>query len=54
MMDNGLWDLNMVLEFGKVYKEIHILVNGLMVNLKDMEFTYGQMVINTKVNGTII
>lgn len=38
---NGLTVKNMVLEFGKVLKEIHISENGKWVFLMVMEFIYG-------------
>ena len=41
----------MVMEYGKELKVIHILANGLKVNHMALEFIFGQMVINMKVNG---
>lgn len=44
----------MVLECGKVLKEIHMLVNGSLERLMGMEFIHGSMVTVIKVNLKIV
>ena len=54
MTVNGIKDSSRVMEYGKVYKMIHILENGKTQKLMDMEFIHGQMVTSMKVNGTCV
>jgi hypothetical protein len=51
MMENGWQGRNMVMVSGEECMEIVTLESGKIVKLKDMEFIYGKMVINTKGNG---
>jgi len=50
-MVSGRLDRSKVTEFGKVSMVTHILDNGLIVKLRDMEFTLGSMETDMKVNG---
>jgi len=52
MMENGIKDSNKVMEYGKEYIRIRILVSGRILRHMVMEFIHGQMVINMRVNGT--
>jgi len=51
MMENGIKDLSMAMEYGEDYIMILTLENGGHQKLKDMEFTLGKMEIVMKVNG---
>lgn len=51
MMESGLKGKNMDMEFGEVFMEILLLVNGRIVKLRDMEYILGLMVIDMKVSG---
>ena len=51
MMDNLKMALNREMDCGRVYKEIHLLVIGLIIKPMAMAFIFGWMEINTKVNG---
>jgi len=51
MMDNLKMVLNREMDYGRVYKEIRMLVIGLIIKLMAMAFIFGWMEINTKVNG---
>jgi hypothetical protein len=52
MMENGVKELKMVMECGKVYSETVIWVNGLILKLMDMEYINGKMEIDLKEAGT--
>jgi hypothetical protein len=51
MMDNGLMEGKKVMEYGREYMVIFILVNGKIQKLKDTECINGKMVTNMKENG---
>ena len=44
MMVSGLTDKNMVQVYGRIYKGIHISVNGNLIRRMDMEYIYGVLV----------
>lgn len=51
MMENGNVGKKMDMAFGRVFKEIVILVSGRIVKQKDMEYIHGLMEIDMKENG---
>jgi hypothetical protein len=51
MMGSGLKELKKVMEFGRVWMEIHTLDNGRVARQMGMEFTHGRMGIGMKENG---
>jgi hypothetical protein len=54
MTGSGSWASKMGMESGEVKEAIHILVSGLMVKLRVMEYIFGKIKINMKVNGARI
>lgn len=52
MMENGVKELKMAMECGKVYLEIAIWANGLTQKLTDTGYTNGKMGIDLRVAGT--
>jgi hypothetical protein len=50
-MESGVRGKNMDMEFGEVFMEILLLVNGRIVKLRVMEYILGLMVIDMKVSG---
>ncbi len=53
MMVSGSSESNKVTASGKAPMESHTLVNGLEVKLKDTEYMYGLMEIDTKESGKL-
>ena len=51
MTESGLWAKSMGSEYGKDFREIHMLVNGEKEMWKGMEYTSGKTVTSTKVSG---
>jgi len=52
--ENGEMESRKVMECGEAFLVIHILVNGRIVKLMDMEYINGKMEIDMKVLGSIV
>ena len=51
MMESGLWAKSMDSEYGKDFREIHMLVNGEKEMWKGMEYINGKTVISMRASG---